>query len=202
MTPSLALPPGFAPPDFSAPLDLAGHLAKLGAHAAVKGTVAATVVDAVNAAGRPPITSKRFMPFRDYPMAEVLELQVAGATALYPGLPIREGLRRLGADGFASFMKTLLGRVMYGVFGNTVSSVFRVANKGFEVMQNTGTVRTIIVDDNAVKLVFASTYTFLDSHHVGIVEGALAACGRTGVVGVKLESPTDGEIYAAWGPRK
>jgi Protein of unknown function (DUF2378) len=39
---------------------------------------------------------------------------------------------------------------------------------------------------------------FLDSHHVGIFEGVMRACGVKGSVRVRLDSTVSGELLLTW----
>ncbi len=195
-----APPEGFTIPDFSAPLDVDAYLSRLPAGATFKGTVAAATLNTLRTANVAPPTTKVYTEFRDYPMHELLELNIASARALCPDLPVREGLRRIGRALFPTFAQTLIGRVMYGVFGGNVSAIFRLANKSFEITQNTGKVRTEVLGKDTVLLAFTNTYTFLSSYHYGVLEGALERCGVRGEVWFREASPSEGEFFVAWSP--
>jgi uncharacterized protein (TIGR02265 family) len=193
-------PPGFAVPSFTAPLDLEAHLALVPAHATVKGTIAQATVDALVSAGKP-APAEKFTPFRDYPMRSLIELNYRSAQTIYPDVPVREGLRRLGKVVFPAFTQTLLGKVMYGVFGNNVASIFKIANKSYDMTQNVGRCRTEVVGGNAVRISFVDTYTFLSSYHFGIIEGTLEACRVTGAVWLHERTASEGDFHIAWEPR-
>lgn len=189
---------GYAPPDLTRPLDVDAWLRALPATATCKGLVAESVLDAVP--GKK-LTDVKFAPFRDYPMRDILELKLAAARVLRPDAPLREGLAVVGQSLFPKFVSTLLGRVMYGVFGGKVSSILRVANKSYQQTQSAGRVETIIVSPTSVCLHFTNCWTFLDSYHVGVLQGTLAACNVEGVVDVKMMTETEGSLRAEWRPR-
>jgi uncharacterized protein (TIGR02265 family) len=188
----------FSVPDFAAPLDVDAHLAIVPAGATTKGVVPQSAMDAVTRAGlTPPVFHTR--PFRDVSMKQVLQVKVNCARTLYPDAPLREALRRLGRELFPAFTATLLGRVMYGVFRGDVRSILRLANRSFEITQNTGRVESKVVDAKAVRLLFRNTYSFLDSYHYGVIEGTLAACKVEGSVLFRmLEAPHTGEFHVEW----
>lgn len=190
---------GYAPPDLSRPLDVDAWLASIPATATCKGLVGESVLDAVPI-GRT-ITDVKFSQFRDYSLRDVASLMIDAARVLRPDAPIREGLAVVGQALFPKFVSTLLGRVMYGVFGGNVSAILRMANKSYEQTQNTGRVETVVVSPTSVRMHFTNCWTFLDSYHVGVVQGTLAACKVDGVVHVKMDSDIDGTLLIEWRPR-
>lgn len=190
---------GYLLPDLRRPLDVDAWLARVPANATCKGLVAESVLDAL-----PPgasITTTKFAPFRDYPMRDILQLKVAAARALRPDAPLREGLAAVGRTLFPRFVSSLLGRVMYGVFGRNVSSILRMANKSYEQMQNTGRVVTTVLSPTSVQLHFTNCWTFLDAYHVGVLEGTLSTCKVDGTVLVKTNDDSDGILLVRWQPR-
>lgn len=193
--------PGFSPPDFSQPLDVEAHLARIPATATVKGLVAESIVEAVAAERKPPITTVRFASFRDYPLRDIVALKVDAARAVRPDAPLREGLAVVGRRLFPKFVSTLLGRVMYGVFGGNVSSILRLANKSYEQTQTLGRVETAVVGPTSIRMHFTNTHTFLDAYHVGVLQGTLQACKVEGHVLVRMASEIEGDLLVEWQPR-
>jgi uncharacterized protein (TIGR02265 family) len=189
---------GYAPPDLSRPLDVDAWLRSIPATATGKGLVAESILDSVPGHK---LTDVKFAPFREYPLRDLLELKVAAARVLRPHAPLREGIAVVGQALFPKFVATLLGRVMYGVFGGNVSSILRMANKSYEQTQNLGRVETTVVSPTSVRMHFTNCWTFLDSYHVGVVQGTLAACKVDGVVHVKMDSDSEGTLLVEWRPR-
>lgn len=190
-------PEGFVVPAFE-DIDLAAHLARLPANATVKGTIADSVLASFRDANLPLPTKTKYMPFRDYPMHEILEMQASAARQIFPNLTLGESLHRLGKTVFPTFSQTLIGRVMYGVFGNNVASIFKLANKSFELTQNVGKVTTTVLGPDTVRLSFTNTYTFLSSFHFGILEGTLEALRVSGHVWFRERGPHDGDFHIMW----
>ena len=124
-----AAPDGFSAPDFQSDLDTAAFLASIPNSATCKGLIGESLVDTLIAARLPAATTVQFKTFRDYPMRDIIDLKFATARALCPDMPLRHGLALVGRQLFPNFMSSLLGRMMYGVFGKNLSAVLCLANK-------------------------------------------------------------------------
>jgi uncharacterized protein (TIGR02265 family) len=192
------VPLGFRRPNLVDPLDVAEHLRLIPDSATVKGLVIDSCLDAVRDAQVALPTNERFTPFRDYSMRMFVELNVACARAISPDKPLPEALCIVGRHLFPKFTSSLLGRVMYGVFRGDVTSILRMAQKSFEQTQNMGRVKTTVIDSHTVRLHFSNTYTFIDTYHVGIMQGTLQACGVEGEVLVNMASLTEGDLLIGW----
>lgn len=195
------VPAGFVVPDFSAPLDVEAHIASIPESATVKGQVNSAIVEALAERSSSPLTSLKFAPFKSYPMRDHVRLIVDVARALHPDLPLREAIRRVGQRQFPAFVATQMGKLIYGVFGGSLKSIFQLANRSFEMVQNTGTVTTTVIGKQCVSLRFDNTYTFLDCNHYGVIEGTLTACKLRGTVHARFDSPSSGEFFIRWAPR-
>jgi uncharacterized protein (TIGR02265 family) len=192
------VPLGFHRPNLTDPVDVEEHLRLVPDRATAKGLVAESILDAVRDAGLAPITRERFTAFRDYPMRDLLQLKVDAARAISPDKPLGEALCIVGRHLFPKFTSSLLGRVMYGVFRGDVTSILRMAQKSFEQTQNMGRVKTTVIDSHTVRLHFSNTYTFVDTYHVGVMQGTLQACGVEGEVLVNMTSMTEGDLLIGW----
>src|SRR5688572_865957 len=84
---------GYAPPDFTRPLDVDAWLRAIPTAATCKGLVAESVLDAVPGHK---ITDVKFAQFRDYPQRDVASLMIDAARILRPDAPVREGLAVVG----------------------------------------------------------------------------------------------------------
>jgi serine/threonine-protein kinase len=180
---------GLRDPDFSAPVDLEAHLALLPPEALGKGmffsdllALAATVrgrtvFDLCLLAGVP---NRRYVPFRGYPMSDGLRLQLTVAKHLYPGLPIGEGLRRIGWRAFDALLGSHVGKAIFAVLDLDVESLVLHGPKAYQVTQNFGDLTVQKVDAETFLLHARGMPTFLETLHVGVLEGVLRHCGRKG----------------------
>jgi uncharacterized protein (TIGR02265 family) len=149
-------------------------------------------------AGGAPITDKRYVIFKDYPMREYIELAPQAAARAFPSLPMREALRRIGRSAYPTLADTMIGRVIFGVLGKDLEAVMRVAARGYAVSQSHGVAEVLEVGPGRARVQLTNLYTFVDSFQVGVFEGAILACGRTGEVRARVESIATAEILATW----
>jgi uncharacterized protein (TIGR02265 family) len=190
--------PGFSVPDFAAPLDVGARLKLIPPHATVKGMVLDGVLKETARLGQALPTRGPYVGYKDYPLPEFLALQVEAAARVFPALPPREGLRRLGQGAYPALFQSMIGRVLFGVLGKNPETLVKVAPKGYAVTGNTGQVDVIEATPQGALLRFQEFYGFLDSYHVGVLEGAITACNRSGRVLFKPLGEVDGEMLCEW----
>jgi serine/threonine-protein kinase len=191
-------PPLLRAPDFTAPIDVAGHLALLPSDAACKGmffidlvragTKGRSAVELHQLAG---ILDRRYIPFRDYPMEDLVRLMTATARCAYPGLPAGQALRRLGQSAFEAVLATHIGRTMLGVLGRDAERMLLNAPRVFQILLNFGEI-TVEKRDIGVFVMRAERFpAFLETYQVGLLEGLLAHCRAHGRIRIALLSLAD-----------
>jgi len=182
-------------PDFSAPVDLDAHLALLPTRATCKGLFFLDLLRR-GAAALPPgelcriagIPERRYVAFRDYPMADNMHLAVAVALALHPSRPLGEGLRRLGQTAFETVSASLVGKTLFGAFGRDVATILLNGPRAFRLFLNFG---DVTAEQTAPgRFLFHAFYLplFLDTYQVGVLEGVLRHAGVEGRVRVASEA--------------
>src|SRR4051794_11113794 len=123
----------FLPPSWEAPLDVGAYLAATPAHATSKGMFTAALVTEAKRRG---IALKHardhYVAFKDYPMAEHMQVLCEASRAFFPGLPLRRGLRALGRDAYATFNNSMIGKVTLDS-ASDIPSALRVTAKGFGI---------------------------------------------------------------------
>jgi uncharacterized protein (TIGR02265 family) len=152
------------------------------------------VVSAPELARAAKIPERRYVAFRDYPLDESLKLTVASARALFPRYPLGEGLRRSGQAMFDALLNTHVGRSVFGVLGRDVDLVLLAWPKAHSLLVNTG---EIIAEKTGYRtFTFRATrvHPFLETFHVGLVEGAVRHCGERCRISIALDDLTDGTI--------
>lgn len=196
----------FRPPRTDGDVDLAAHLAAMPAGATTKGLFCQDYVDRVAKAhpgvdlfGEAGVEKTRFVPFKDYPYTECLKLQHAAARLLHPELPIGGALRKVGNASYDAFLKSHVGRVVFGVFGANFSMVARVGMKGWQVSMNFGKVSLESIGDHHACYRFEGMPIFLETVQLGVIEGAMWACGLPGgVFTVEVDDIANARIAAEW----
>lgn len=198
MLASAAVDDGYTIPDMTAPFHVDAYLQACPADATIKGMFLNDLLAHVAQAGGGALTDKRYVAFKDYPMREYVELAPRAAARAYPDAPVREGLRRIGRSAYPTLAETMIGRVIFGVLGKDLEAIMKVAARGYAVSQSPGTAEVLDVGPGRARVRLTNLYTFVDSFQLGVFEGAILACGRTGEVRAKVESIATAEILATW----
>ena len=185
-------------PDMQAPLDVAAYMAHCPEHAVARGMFFGDIVDALKRRGLRPSTSKRYVAFSNYPQREFIEFAARSVELLHPDLPLREGLRRVGHLAYPTFRDTMIGRVMFGVLGDDIEAVMKIVPKGYDAALNVVQAKTLAVGRGYALFRFENLHTLFDSYQVGVMEGAILACGREGEVRLKCESLSTGQALVTW----
>jgi uncharacterized protein (TIGR02265 family) len=198
----------FRPPRFDAPVDLDAHLALLSPDAACKGLFFNDPIQRLrklNAAVDPfalaGIPQRRFLPFLNYPYKDFLRLLVASARALYPDMPIGEGLRRLGRAGYVALLESQVGKVLFGVFGRNFEYVVQYGGKGYGVSLNFGKCEVESVAPCHARYHFSGIPGFIETYQVGVIEGGMEVCGVRGDVTVAMKDLANASMDIRWSPQ-
>ncbi|MEO7327240.1 MAG: DUF2378 family protein, partial [Minicystis sp.] len=180
-------------PDFEAPVDLEGHLRLLPAGATCKGmffidlfkhaSAMRSPAEIAHAAGVP---DRRYVAFRDYPMADNMRISVAVAAAGYPRLPTGEGLRRIGWTAFDTVLSTQIGRTLFGIFGTDAEALFVNWPKALKILLNFGDIRSHKVGPRAFVFEARAFPAFLETYQVGVLQGVLRHCKERAHIRVAL----------------
>jgi uncharacterized protein (TIGR02265 family) len=188
----------FVEPDWDAPLDVASYVDVTPPNARVKGMYASAVVDGARNRGVVlPSARERYLAFQDVPMREYSTLLVEAATAFFPKTTLRSGLRRLGRSTHGIFAQSTVGRVVLST-ANDLPGALAACVKGYAISLPPSRAELLAIDAQRAVLSLSNVYNFLDSHHIGVLEGIARACGVRVEARVKLTSPFDGEIELTW----
>ena len=194
----------FRAPDFARPFDLSAYLANTPDDATCKGLFFQDVIKAVQSAGRAaaaqrlPQLSRRYVAFSDYSLREHMELTTQVAGILYPDVPTREGLRRLGWLVFPGFAESLVGKVIFTIFGEHLDRVYELGPRSFPVSLSRGRAETERVGERHWRITFREIYGFLDCYYVGVIEGPIRRLGKTADVRFHASSLSDGVMDVRW----
>jgi uncharacterized protein (TIGR02265 family) len=195
----------FVTPDFSAPLDVEACIARCPEDATAKGMflsaaaelgrrAAPTRVDEVFEG----VATRRWTPFLDYSLRDNMRLMVNATRLRFPKEPIRERLRRVGWTSYPTFAESMAGRVVLGVTNKDIQAKFSVLTRGFSLSVSHARVVPHRLGDQHWQMEYTNVYCFLDSYHVGIVEGFVRAHGFTPDVRINLRSPEAGTFSVRW----
>jgi uncharacterized protein (TIGR02265 family) len=186
----------FGRPDLHAPLDVRWRVENC-PEGAVKGMFFEMIVSQARRNGGD-VGRDRYTSFRGYPLSEWLAVLPRAAELAFPHLPAREGMRRFGRTAYDTFTSSTAGRVLFSLAGRNPSMAARLAGRAFDVIGSHGRVHVIDVGDNYAILGLRDMWDYIDSWHVGIYEGALAALDLTGEVRVRTTDRTNGDLEVRW----
>jgi uncharacterized protein (TIGR02265 family) len=195
----------FLAPDFTGPLDPAPYLALLPDDETCRGLFFHGVIDFAKRVHRGAIDplfegmqNQRFVAFRDYPLREHMKLTLNAVKLLYPRVPSREGVRRLGWLAFSSMAESMVGRVVFGVLGRDPDAILSAGPRSVAVSLRRGRLTARRLGRGHWRLSFEHIYGFLDTYYVGVVEGALKAQDVVPRVRIRLHSLVEGEMDVTW----
>lgn len=191
---------GFVLPDFSGDLQLTERLNEMPPDARVKGMFIKGIIERAAAAGVE-LEHKRYVPFKDYPATEYLELLAAGAEAVHPNVPPLEGLRRLGHTVYGTFLSSTIGRVTMAVAGRDMRTAVSMVPRAYSLSGNLAQVDILSLTDRSARLALHDVWDWPGAYQVGIMEGGFDAFQVDGEVRVKLLGLCEAELQLDWHPR-
>jgi uncharacterized protein (TIGR02265 family) len=190
--------PDFVAPDWDAPLDAVAYVDVMPPNARIKGMYATAIVEGARVRGIVlPTARERYLAFQDVPMREYSTLLVEAARAFFPAATLRTGLRKLGRSSHAVFAQSVVGRVVLST-ANDLPGALTACAKAYAISVPPSHAELLELTERRAVLALAHVYNFLDSHHVGVLEGIANACGVHVAARVKLASLCDGEIELTW----
>lgn len=192
------LPPGYAWPDFDAPLDLEREIAQLPSGATAKGMFLKRLAAELARRGKGFSNGKTYQAFSDYSLEECVRCNVEAARLLHPSLSLREGLRRIAWQSFDTFAASTIGGVTLSAVGREPAAILRLADRAMSFAISTGSHRTEVIDSHGLTVHADEVYFFPDSFGVGVAEGVLRSCRRIGSVAIKRHSKARYTYLVRW----
>src|SRR5262249_27059000 len=110
----VAMSSEFHDPPWDAPLDVEAAIAAIPYDAKIKGLFIVPMLAEARKRGLALKWARdRYQPFFDYPLDEYARLLVEIAQGLFPDLPLRKGLRKIGRAAQKVLVDTIIGRVVW-----------------------------------------------------------------------------------------
>jgi uncharacterized protein (TIGR02265 family) len=188
----------FVMPNWTAPLDVAEYVAGIPLAASIKGVFPSAVAHAARANKVALSTARdRYHAFSDVPLREYVPMLAETAAGMYPRLPQREAIRKLGRSAVGAISGSMFGRILLTGFLDMKANL-AVYAKAASVITPSATVEVIELEPHRAVLRMSRVYTFLDSHHVGILEKVGGASNVRIEARLRMTTPYDGEIELTW----
>jgi uncharacterized protein (TIGR02265 family) len=187
----------FVDPPWERPLDVERALLLIPESATISGMFYLALVEGAKRRG---VTIRfkepRYLPFRFYSLREFAGLLAVASPSFHPGVSLREGLRRIGRAGPAALLRSTLGKVTLGAAAGVhdVVAAF-IKTYPINVRPSSCSIESQSPGSMVVRL---SAPHFLDCHHVGAFEGALAHAGVKGKVRIAKRSEVLADFLLAW----
>jgi len=188
---------GFSEPRWNDPVDVDAAIRACPESMQLNGIMSMALVGAAATVGKTlPSALPRFLPFQPYPLSDHMRLLGEAAAALYPSDPLRIAFRRFGRGVRNVVSATAYGRVAFGRQLNardTVSALTRC----YRVMLGSH-VDGVLHDERCADVEMRDIHYFLDSLHVGTVEGIFIGSAIKPRVLVKMHNATNATFRIRW----
>jgi serine/threonine-protein kinase len=182
-----------APRD-DAPVELDEHLRRLPSGATVKGMFflelqrlseqASVWPQVLETAG---VAERRYYNFRDYPMVDNLRLTAAVAAHVHPTIARGDAIRYLGRTALDVVLGSQIGRALFGVDGRDLEQLFLRGPRAYKLLLGVGEVTSEKVSSSVFRFHARNFPAFLETYQIGVIEGVLRHCGKTGQVRIALD---------------
>lgn len=124
----------------------------------------------------------RFVPFKDYPQADYTRIVAAAAAKRFPGVGMREAMRRIARDDIGTFSASMFGKIIFTLVGDARTSLLRVPDAYHRIAPGP-TVTAEELDRQTVRIQF-DDYRGSAEYVLGQLEGIVISFGRAPVVTV------------------
>jgi uncharacterized protein (TIGR02265 family) len=182
-------------------LRLRERLAGVPSDGLVKGWLIHSIVENAKRAGVELATEKKYLTFRDYPIREYLELLGQAAMRVEPEKPPIETLRELGRGVYATFSRSLFGKVIIAGLGEGHTGArtgLRWVSRIYKMTSNHAAVDFTESSERTSVVTLKNVWSFPDAYHVGIFEGAARAFGGNVSVQIASASLSSATLTFTW----
>jgi uncharacterized protein (TIGR02265 family) len=187
----------FISPDWNASLDVEERIALMPSWVTIKGMFFQSLIKQTQQ-HKKPLLGENYVSFKSYPAQDYMRLSIKIVGILYPDLSLREGLRRLGQSVYPTLLQSMIGKVVFGALGNDVVAVMKLAPKGYALASKVGKAGVREISETHAILAFEEFFGFYDCYHIGVVEGAILACGKKPQIQFRIPQPGKLEMLCRW----
>lgn len=193
-----AEPVRFVEPPWSAPLDPTVAIREIPETATISGMfLAPLVLEAKRRGYTLPSARDRYVPFQFYPLREHCRLLVETCERAYRDRSLRQALRKLGRGAPAALVASTLGKVVLGS-AEGVEQIVTAMAKAYPLNARPSRVEVLEAVPGRAVIRFEDLFYFLDSHHVGAMEGVLKFAGVSGEVLIASRGPASADMLLSW----
>ena len=192
-------PSEFVEPPWDAPLDTGAVLSRISESATIAGFYTEPLVREARRIGKLPSSAReRYIAFRFYPLREHVQMLIECAGLMFPALPIRQGLRKLGRAAPGALLQSTLGKVVFGSAEGARQALDAIA-RTYAINVRPSSAEVVDASPTSAIVRVRGAPFFLDSHHVGVFEGTMTFAGVRGSVKVRMLGMDDADFLCDWG---
>jgi uncharacterized protein (TIGR02265 family) len=185
-------------PQWSASIDVDAVLRGLPPTATISGMfIAALVQEAKRVGVTLPSARERYVAFRFYPLIEHVQVLVETSQRVYPGVPLRQALRKLGRGAPNALLASTLGKVVLAAAASTHEVIDAMA-RAYPLNARPSFVTVLERAPQRAVVRLDEVHYFADSHHVGAFEGALKYAGVKGKVLISPRGKAAVDLLLEW----
>jgi uncharacterized protein (TIGR02265 family) len=188
----------FVEPDWSRSIDFEAYLAAIPADASVRGMFLPALIQSLGPDAPPPMRARRYVPFKNYPIREYVELMAQCCHRPTLGIAPAERVRRLGHGIYRSYASTITGTAIFAAAGGSFRRVLELCPSAFHLAASHCKVTVRELGEGRGVLELRRLWLVPDLHGVGIVEGALEVCNARGQVRVQKLGLADVDLEITW----
>ncbi|HEX3594901.1 MAG TPA: DUF2378 family protein [Polyangiaceae bacterium] len=183
---------------WDAPFDAEAALRAIPSAATISGMFIAPLALEAKRIGVPlPSARERYLPYRFYPLLEHARVLLETCERVYPNLPARQALRKLGRGAPKALVTSTLGKIVLAGAEGVVDVVDAMA-KAYPLNARPSRVEVLERDADRVIVRLEDVHYFLDSHHIGAFEGALRYAGVSGRVRLAMRGRASADFLLEW----
>ena len=190
----------FVEPRWDAPLDVDGCMRIIPDSATVTGMFLEPLVEMARARHQPlPSARDRYVAFRFYPLREHAALLLETCALVYPKLPLRQALRKLGRAAPQALLRSTIGKITVGSASGP-AEVLAAMVKAYPLNVRPCRAELLEISHGLAVVRIEELHYFLDSHHIGAFEGVLRFAGASNVkVRICMYTSSDADLMLMWG---
>jgi len=180
----------FSQPDWTAAIDLSALLVAIPIDSTVMGLFFQTALAEAKAKGE--VAGRgEYSSLTKYPTTELAQVLYQSATLAYPDVPVREALRRIGQKVFPKIRETTAGALLFSVAGNRPFAAVKLIGRAYKLFTSSVSATPAEQADGSILVEMRNLWTFADSYHLGIIEGAFISYGSKSEILVRRHSICD-----------
>ena len=190
----------FVDPIWDSPLDTAKRLDKIPEERVTRGMAFQGIIKHVVQQGgdleKLHLERKKYIPFKEYPITELVNLISRAAPVAYPDLPERIAVSKFGAASYHAITDSMAGKAIM-MFANGFTGAMKVVTKIYTMVANSP-VRVTQLEEGRAVIEFRNVWVFPESYHVGVFQEAMKAFQVDGEIKLHAHSMCDIDMELTW----